>query len=131
MDQLIDLWAGYGSTVTFAIVNAFFALSTYAVLSAGLLSFTTVVFAAVGGFLSAQMVAKFGVSLWLAFPLAAISGGLTAAVVAGASVDGWRERPDRPAEGRPVGTRLTAFGLRCRVLAPAQVVVWTRVAGSP
>jgi len=39
-------------------VNAFFALSTYAVLSTGVLSFTTVVFAAVGGFLSAQMVEK-------------------------------------------------------------------------
>ncbi len=84
MDQLIDLWAGYGSTVTFAIVNAFFALSTYAVLSTGVLSFTTVVFAAVGGFLSAQMVEKFGVSLWLAFPLAALGGGLAAAFVAGA-----------------------------------------------
>jgi hypothetical protein len=33
-----------------------FALSTYAVLSTGVLSFTTVVFAAVGGFLAAQMV---------------------------------------------------------------------------
>ena len=84
MDQLLDLWAGYGSTVTFAIVNAFFALSTYAVLSAGVLSFTTVVFAAVGGFLSAQIVGNFGVSLWLAFPLAALGGGLAAALVAGA-----------------------------------------------
>ncbi|PSC06289.1 hypothetical protein SLNSH_03095 [Alsobacter soli] len=84
METLLDLWAGYGSTVTFASVNAFFALSTYAVLSTGVLSFTTVVFAAVGGFLSAQMAGKFGVPLWAAFPMAALGGGFAAAVVAGA-----------------------------------------------
>ena len=84
METLLDLWAAYGSTVVFSIVNAFFALSTYAVLSTGVLSFTTVVFAAVGGFLSAQMVGHLGVPLYVAFPAAAIGGGLAAALVAAA-----------------------------------------------
>ncbi|RAI00819.1 hypothetical protein DLJ53_16395 [Acuticoccus sediminis] len=82
MDMLLDFWAGYGSTVVFAMVNSFFALSCYAVLSAGVLSFTTVVFAAIGGFLAAQLVAKFGVSYYLTLPVAAVAGGLGAAVVA-------------------------------------------------
>ena len=82
MELLLDLWAAYGSTVAFAMINAFFALSTYAVLSTGVLSFTTVVFAAVGGFLSAQLVGRFGIPLYLAFPLAALGGGLISALVA-------------------------------------------------
>jgi branched-chain amino acid transport system permease protein len=84
METLLDLWAAYGSTVVFSLVNAFFALSTYAVLSTGVLSFTTVVFAAVGGFLAAQTVGLFGIPLYAAFPLAAAGGGLAAAVVAAA-----------------------------------------------
>src|SRR5687768_10883099 len=84
METVLDLWAAYGSTLVFSIVNAFFALSTYAVLSTGVLSFTTVVFAAVGGFLAAQMVGHLGVSLYVAFPAAAIGGGLVAAIVAAA-----------------------------------------------
>jgi branched-chain amino acid transport system permease protein len=84
METLLDLWAAYGSTVVFSIVNAFFALSTYAVLSTGVLSFTTVVFAAVGGFLSAQMVGHLAVPLYVAFPAAAVGGGLAAALVAAA-----------------------------------------------
>lgn len=82
MEELLDLWAAYGSTVTFAVVNAFFALSTYAVLSTGVLSFTTVVFAAIGGFLSAQMVGKVGLPLPVAFGFGAIGGGVGAALVA-------------------------------------------------
>lgn len=82
MQALQDLWAAYGSTITFAMVNSLFALSTYAVLSAGVLSFTTVAFAAVGGFLAAQMVGQFGVSIYLSFLLAALGGGLSAAIVA-------------------------------------------------
>jgi len=84
MQTLLDLWAAHSSTVAFAMVNALMALSTYAVLSTGVLSFTTVVFAAVGGFLSAQLVAKLGMPLAIAFPLAAVGGGLAAAMVAGA-----------------------------------------------
>jgi branched-chain amino acid transport system permease protein len=84
VETLLDLWAAYGSTVVFAMVNAFFALSTYAVLSTGVLSFTTVVFAAVGGFLAAQMVGKFALPLPAAVLLAAIAGGLAAALVAAA-----------------------------------------------
>jgi branched-chain amino acid transport system permease protein len=82
METLLDLWAAYGSTVTFAMVNALFALSTYAVLSTGVLSFTTVVFAAVGGFLAAQLSGKFGLPLWAAFPAAGLGGGFAAALVA-------------------------------------------------
>jgi branched-chain amino acid transport system permease protein len=84
METLLDFWAAYGSTFMFAMVNALFALSTYAVLSTGVLSFTTVVFAAVGGFLAAQMVAHLGISIFLAFPIAAIGGGIAAALVAAA-----------------------------------------------
>lgn len=84
MDTLLDLWAAYGSTVVFSMVNAFFALSTYAVLSTGVLSFTTVVFAAIGGFLAAQMVTHFNVPMALAFVLAGIGGGIASALVAAA-----------------------------------------------
>src|SRR5690348_11572169 len=84
METLLDFWATYGSTVVFSMINAFFALSTYAVLSTGVLSFTTVVFAAVGGFLAAQLVGHLQISIHLAFLLAAIGGGLAAAIVAAA-----------------------------------------------
>ena len=47
-----------------------------------MLSFTTVAFAAVGGFLAAQLSGKFGLPLWAAFPAAALGGGFAAAVVA-------------------------------------------------
>ncbi|MEJ5902564.1 branched-chain amino acid ABC transporter permease [Ochrobactrum teleogrylli] len=82
METLLDLWAAYGSTFMFAIVNSFFALSTYAVLSTGVLSFTTVVFAAVGGFIAAQAVTHLDISIYLAFPLAAVGGGVASALVA-------------------------------------------------
>lgn len=82
MDTFLDLWAAYGSTFMFAVVNSFFALSTYAVLSTGVLSFTTVVFAAVGGFIAAQAVTHLGISVYLAFPLAAAGGGIASVLVA-------------------------------------------------
>jgi branched-chain amino acid transport system permease protein len=84
MNTLLDLWAAYGTTVVFSLINAFFALSTYAVLSTGVLSFTTVVFAAVGGFLAAQMVNHLGVSIYVTFPIAALGGGVAAALAAAA-----------------------------------------------
>ncbi|MBK9082438.1 MAG: branched-chain amino acid ABC transporter permease [Rhizobiales bacterium] len=84
MQTLLDFWAGYGSTVVFAMVNSFFALSAYAVLSTGVLSFATVAFAAVGGFLAAQMVGKFGMPLPAAVALAGLGGGLASALVAAA-----------------------------------------------
>jgi branched-chain amino acid transport system permease protein len=84
METLLDFWAAYGSTFVFAMVNALFALSTYAVLSTGVLSFTTVVFAAVGGFLAAQAVTHLNISIFLALPIAAIGGGIAAALVAAA-----------------------------------------------
>jgi branched-chain amino acid transport system permease protein len=82
MQALLDFWAAYRSTVGFAIVNAFFALSTYAVLSAGILSFATVSYAAFGGFVGARLVLSLGIDPLLALPAAALAGALLAYVVA-------------------------------------------------
>ena len=70
MQALQDFWATYRSTLSFAIVNSFLALSTYAVLSAGILSFATVTYAAFGGFLGARMVMATGIDPMLPQPLA-------------------------------------------------------------
>ncbi|HMA08248.1 MAG TPA: branched-chain amino acid ABC transporter permease [Ramlibacter sp.] len=82
MQALLDFWAAYRSTVAFAIVNSFFALSTYAVLSAGILSFATVTYAAFGGFLGARLVLTTGIDPMLALPAAAAAGALLAYVIA-------------------------------------------------
>ena len=82
MQALLDFWAAYRSTVAFAIVNSFFALSTYAVLSAGILSFATVTYAAFGGFLGARLVLMTGIDPMLALPAAAAAGALLAYVIA-------------------------------------------------
>ena len=81
MEWLEDLWAAYSSTLGFAIVNAFFALSTFAVMSTGILSFATVAFAAAGGFVGVQMLNMLGVPLWLALPGAALAGCVAAVAV--------------------------------------------------
>ncbi len=81
MDALLDFWAAYESTLAFAVVNAFFALSTYAVMSTGILSFATVAFAAVGGFLGVQLLNQFGVPLWLALPASALGGCVASLLV--------------------------------------------------
>jgi len=82
MQALVDFWTAYRSTVAFAIVNSFFALSTYAVLSAGILSFATVTYAAFGGFLGARLVLMTGVDPMLALPAAAAAGALLSYVIA-------------------------------------------------
>ncbi|MCE2879069.1 MAG: branched-chain amino acid ABC transporter permease [Comamonadaceae bacterium] len=74
MQVLLDFWAAYRSTVAFAIVNAFFALSTYAVLGAGILSFATVAFAAIGGFLGAQIALSLGLGVFWLVPVTALAG---------------------------------------------------------
>ena len=74
MELLLDWWAAYESTLAFAVVNAFFALSTYAVMSTGILSFATVAFAAVGGFLGAQLLNVLDLPLWLVLPASALGG---------------------------------------------------------
>ncbi|MBU6497936.1 MAG: branched-chain amino acid ABC transporter permease [Rhodospirillales bacterium] len=79
---MADFWAAYQSTLGFAMVNAFFALSTYAVLSAGMLSFATVTFAALGGFLGAQLAVHLALPPVLVMPVSALSGALLAYVVA-------------------------------------------------
>ena len=80
MVWLSDWWAAYESTLAFAVVNALFALSTYAVMATGILSFATVAFAAAGGFLGVQLLGGFGLPVWLALPAAAL-GGCAASVV--------------------------------------------------
>lgn len=82
MQALGDFWAAYQSTVAFAMVNAFFALSTYAVLSAGILSFATVTYAAIGGFIGTQIVLQTGIDPLIALPGAAAAGALLAYAVA-------------------------------------------------
>lgn len=74
MELLLDWWAAYESTLAFAMVNAFFALSTFAVMSTGILSFATVAFAAVGGFLGVQLLNVLGLPLWLVLPASALGG---------------------------------------------------------
>lgn len=81
-EWLQDLWAAYRSTLGFAMVNALFALSTYAVLSAGILSFATVTYAAAGGFLGTQLALQAGLPTWLALPAAAVIGAVLAYLVA-------------------------------------------------
>jgi branched-chain amino acid transport system permease protein len=81
MQALADFWAAYQSTVGFAVVNAFFALSTYAVLSTGVLSFATVAYAAFGGFIGAQLVLATGIDPLLALPAAGVAGAVLAYVV--------------------------------------------------
>jgi len=82
MQALGDFWRAYQSTIAFAIVNAFFALSTYAVLSAGILSFATVTYAAMGGFVGARLVLQTGLDPLILLPAAAAAGALLAYVVA-------------------------------------------------
>jgi len=82
MQDLLDLLGGYKSTVAFAIVNSFMALSTYAVLSAGILSFATVTYAAAGGFIGARLVLQTGIDPLFALPAAALAGTLLAYLVA-------------------------------------------------
>jgi branched-chain amino acid transport system permease protein len=81
MQALADFWAAYQSTVGFAVVNAFFALSAYAALSTGVLSFATVAYAAFGGFVGAQLVLLTGIDPLLALPAAGIAGALLAYAV--------------------------------------------------
>lgn len=82
MQALLDFWSAYQSTVAFAMVNAFFALSTYAVLSAGILSFATVTYAAFGGFLGARLMLQTGIDPLLALPAAALAGAALSYAVA-------------------------------------------------
>ena len=82
MEAILDFWAAYSATIAFGLVNSFIALSCYAVLSAGVLSFTTVMFAAVGGFFAAQMIGIFAMPALLAFLLAGVAGGIAAGVIA-------------------------------------------------
>jgi branched-chain amino acid transport system permease protein len=82
MQDLLDLLSGYQSTLAFAIVNSFFALSTYAVLSTGILSFATVTYAAFGGFLGARLVLQTGIDPLFALPASAFAGAVLAWIVA-------------------------------------------------
>ena len=81
-EALEDFWATYQSTVGFSIVNAFFALSTYAVLSVGILSFATVTFAAMGGFLGVQLMLLLGLPPALVLPACAAAGAALSLLIA-------------------------------------------------
>ena len=82
MQALLDFWAAYRSTLAFGMVNAFFALSTYAVLSVGILSFATVAFAAFGGFLGVRLVLLTSIDPLFALPAAAAAGAILSYVIA-------------------------------------------------
>jgi branched-chain amino acid transport system permease protein len=82
MEVLLDFWAAYSSTVAFGMVNSFIALSMYAVLSAGILAFTSIVFAAIGGFAAAQMVAVFGMPVTVGILVGGVGGFLCSVILA-------------------------------------------------
>ena len=82
MQALLDFWAAYRITVAFAMVNSFFALSTYAVLAAGILSFASVAFAAIGGFLGAQIALNLGLGVFWLVPVTALAGLVSGYLVA-------------------------------------------------
>jgi branched-chain amino acid transport system permease protein len=69
------------SATMFAIAGSVLALSTYATLWAGLLSFATVAFAAVGGYLSTYLMVNSGLSLPLIVLIAAAVSGIVGLVV--------------------------------------------------
>jgi branched-chain amino acid transport system permease protein len=69
------------SATMFAMAGGVLALSTYVTLWAGLLSFGTVSFAAVGAFLSTYLLANTGIGLPLAIVIAAAASGLVGLVV--------------------------------------------------
>ncbi len=77
-NTLADLWEAYRSTLGFAIVNALFGLSTYAVLSVGILSFATVTYAAAGGFIGTQLALQLHWPTLLVLPAAAVAGAALA-----------------------------------------------------
>ncbi len=81
MELLADWWAAYQSTLAFGMVNAFLALSTFAVMSTGILSFAAVAFAAAGGFLGVQLLGQLGWPLVLVLPASALAGCLVSLVV--------------------------------------------------
>lgn len=68
MELLLDWWAAYESTLAFAVM------------STGILSFATVAFAAVGGFLGVQLLNVLGLPLWLVL-LASALGGCAASLL--------------------------------------------------
>ncbi len=82
MQALADFWAAYSSTLGFGMVNAFFALSCYATLAAGILSFAAVAFGAAGGFLGVQLVLQTALPLPLVFLASGFAGLAVALLVA-------------------------------------------------
>lgn len=69
------------SATMFAVAGAVLALSTYVTLWAGLLSFGTVSFAAVGAFLSTWLLTNTGIGLPLAILISAAASGLIGLIV--------------------------------------------------
>ena len=82
LQRIADFWAAYASTLSYGMVNAFFALATYATLSAGILSFAAVTFGAAGGFLGAQLVLHSGLPMVVIFVLSGCAGLAMALLIA-------------------------------------------------
>ncbi|MEU8302630.1 branched-chain amino acid ABC transporter permease [Actinomadura sp. NPDC048955] len=68
------------SAVEFALAGALLALSTYVTLWAGLLSFATVSFAAVGAFTATHLMSSAGLGLWPSLAAGGVGGGVLAGV---------------------------------------------------
>lgn len=68
------------SAVEFALAGALLALSTYVTLWAGLLSFATVSFAAVGAFTATHLMSSAGLGLWPSLAAGGLGGGVLAGV---------------------------------------------------
>jgi branched-chain amino acid transport system permease protein len=68
------------SATGFALAGAMLALSTYVTLWAGLLSFATVSFAAVGAFSATYLMTEAGLGLWAGLAVGGLAGGLLASV---------------------------------------------------
>jgi branched-chain amino acid transport system permease protein len=82
METIGYLYSAYQSTLAFGFVYAAMSLSCYAAMSAGILSFGTVAFAAVGGFVGIHLLSSTSLPLAFILPLTAVSGGIAAAFVA-------------------------------------------------
>jgi branched-chain amino acid transport system permease protein len=82
MNAFLDFFSSFQGTAAFALVNAVLALSTYVVLGCGVLSFATVSYAAVGGFIGSRLLLQTGVDPWMAIVAAMLAGALLSWLIA-------------------------------------------------
>mgnify|MGYP001192539246 CR=1 FL=1 len=72
------LWAAWGSTIEFTLVNSLFALSTYAALAAGILSLASTPIAAVAGYSALVMTEDYGIGIEIILLVGCLVGMATA-----------------------------------------------------